>query len=86
MIIDYMIMVLSLSLYRKVVTAPFSVSLAVERTKGLTLDTSILYSTEEPSEPVTVGQVTFEPAQAGSHFTLVSGASVIFTPNKVCFF
>lgn len=65
------------------VSSPFTVSLSVERTKGLTLDTSIRYSTEEPSEPVTVGQVTFEPALAGSHFTLVAGDTVFFEPNKV---
>ena len=74
---------LHFSHHRKLITSPFTVTLNIERTKGQTLDTSVQYYTEEPTEPVTVGQLTFEPAQAGSHFTLVAQDTVFFEPNKV---
>ena len=55
--------------------------LTIERVEGVKLASAVGLTTEEPSGPVTVGDLTFEPAQASVHFTAIS-STINFEVNN----
>ena len=57
--------------------------LTIERVQGLQLSSAVIYRTVQPSQAVTVGQLTFEPAQSTTHFTEISDNIVTFEVNQV---
>ena len=61
-------------------TAVGSLTVSVERVEGLQLSAAVQYSTIELSGPITIGQLSFDAALFGVHFTDVSGR-LTFTTN-----
>ena len=57
--------------------------LTIERVQGLQLSSAVIYHTVQPSQAVTVGQLTFEPAQSTMHFTEINDNIVTFDVNQV---
>ena len=55
------------------VTTAGSLPVTVERVDGLQLTSNVQYSTVQLTGPLTIGQLTFEPALFGRHFTDISG-------------
>ena len=57
--------------------------LTIERVQGLQLASAVIYRTVQPSQAVTVGEVTFEPAQSTMHFTEINDNIITFDVNQV---
>ena len=54
-------------------TTSGSLTVTVDRVDGPQLTASARYSTVQLSGPITIGQLTFDAAQIGAHFTDSSG-------------
>lgn len=67
---------------KKVVTQSGGQTVGVERVNGTQLTTSVQYTTVELPASITIGQLTFKPAQLGVHYTDTAG-SLTFTTSAV---
>ncbi len=65
----------------KVVTAPGSVSMTIQRTDGLQLPSTVVYSTNTQNQVAAVGELNFDLAQPGVHYAVIEGATVTFAPG-----
>lgn len=59
------------------------VMLSIQRTGGQQFVSSVQYSTVLASGSVTVGSVTFPPANSGEHLVAISSATVTFAIQEV---
>lgn len=57
--------------------------LTIERIQGIKRSSAVIYRTVQPSQPVIVGQLTFQPAQSTVHFTEINDNVVFFDVNQV---
>ncbi len=72
----------------KVVTSPGLFPITIQRTDGLQLSSTLVYTTNTQNQAATVGEVNFDLAQPGIHYAIIEGATVTFAPGvnatKVC--
>lgn len=69
---------------KKVVTQSGDLTVGVERVNGTQLTTSVQYTTVELPANITIGQLTFQPALFGVHYTETAG-SLTFTTSAVSY-
>lgn len=67
---------------KKVATQSGDLTVGVERVNGTQLTTSVQYTTVELPANITIGQLTFQPARFGVHYTETAG-SLTFTTSVV---
>lgn len=67
---------------KKVVTQSGDLTVGVERVNGTQLTTSVRYTTVELPANITIGQLTFQPALIGVHYTDTAD-SLTFTTSAV---
>lgn len=63
-----------------VASTPQQVSILIQRTDGLQTTAVVSYYTSQPTQPVAIGSLTFQPAQSQVHFPEIR-TTVTFNPG-----